>query len=80
MPNRHQDGEGLEVSAKQAEAPDSPPHYQFIEGDLESVQLAANDYHGRGYRVITLTAVRVRGSGVGATPMNEYCLALEREG
>ena len=66
------------MPTKHPAPPDSPPHYQFIEGDLESVQLAANDYRERGYRVITLTAVRVRGSGVGSTPMNEYCLALER--
>lgn len=53
------------------------PKYQLLEGALEEMQEAINAYAEDGYRLVSLTAVRVRGSGVG-TVMNEYACVLER--
>lgn len=43
------------------------------------MQEAINGYADKGYRLVSLAAVRVHGSGVHGTAMNEYCAVLERE-
>lgn len=53
--------------------PDSiQPRYQFLEGCLEDMQEAANEYAKNGWRLVGIVVVK------GAT-LNEYCAVMERE-
>ena len=47
------------------------PRYQLLEGCLEEVQAACNEYAAQGYRLVSMAAVR-------GGAMIEYCAVLER--
>ena len=47
------------------------PRYQFLEGGLEDMQDAANQYAIDGWRLVSL-------SGIRGAALNEYCAVMER--